>query len=158
MAGPLCTSEVDHENIYGFRRPISDRIFHLEEYPLQNGGFFYIERTDGFRTYMICPSQVAGRLKYTEHRDAIVIAVDGACRNNGTASAQAAAGIFLGHHSSHNRAYRLESDEVHTSQRAELIACLMALCVVERIKVERPPKSRCSMLADFTIASGCHQI
>ena len=60
------------------------------------------------------------------HGKAIIIATDGACRNNGYANAQAACGVFFNINSIHNKAF-LVHDPRPTSQRAELRAAIYAL-------------------------------
>jgi ribonuclease HI len=57
----------------------------------------------------------------TAHGEAIIIATDGACRNNGYADAEAACGIFC-----NNKSF-LFDDARPTSQRAELFAAIYAL-------------------------------
>lgn len=57
----------------------------------------------------------------TAHGDAIIIATDGACRNNGYANAEAACGIFCNVNSNNNKSFKL-NDARPTSQRAELYA------------------------------------
>lgn len=60
------------------------------------------------------------------HTDCIVIAVDGACRHNGTSRAEAAIGIYSGEDSPYNRSILLTIDQP-TNQVAELSAGLFAL-------------------------------
>ena len=62
----------------------------------------------------------------TAHGCAIVIATDGACRNNGRPGAVAACGVFFNVDSYHNKAFKL-NDRRPTSQRAELHAAVYAL-------------------------------
>lgn len=62
----------------------------------------------------------------TAHGEAIIIATDGACRNNGYANAEAAVGIFCNVDSNNNRSFVL-NDARPTSQRAELSAAIHAL-------------------------------
>ncbi|KAH7118124.1 hypothetical protein B0J13DRAFT_423973, partial [Dactylonectria estremocensis] len=61
-------------------------------------------------TYVACdttdPREDCGRL--SAHIDCIVIAVDGACWNNGTATAKAAAGVFVGDESTFNDSFILD--------------------------------------------------
>ncbi|KMQ41903.1 Ribonuclease H-like domain [Trichophyton rubrum] len=56
----------------------------------------------------------------------IVIAVDGACSNNGTLYAQASLGIYFGSRYSFNISLALDIDEP-TNQKAELMAAIKAL-------------------------------
>lgn len=60
------------------------------------------------------------------HGDAIIIATDGACRNNGYPDAEAACGIFCNVNSNNNKFFKL-TDARPTSQRAELFAAVHAL-------------------------------
>jgi ribonuclease HI len=60
------------------------------------------------------------------HGDAIIIATDGACRNNGYPDAEAACGIFCNVNSNNNKSFKL-TDARPTNQRAELYAAVHAL-------------------------------
>jgi ribonuclease HI len=60
------------------------------------------------------------------HTDCVVIAVDDACRHNGTSRAEAAIGIYSGKDSSYNRSIPLNIDQP-TNQVAELTAGLFSL-------------------------------
>lgn len=60
------------------------------------------------------------------HLNSIVIAVDGACRRNGTTEAVAAAGVFVGEESQYNKSVVLEGPRA-TNQVAELSAGILAL-------------------------------
>ncbi|PTB47402.1 hypothetical protein M431DRAFT_514402 [Trichoderma harzianum CBS 226.95] len=60
------------------------------------------------------------------HLDCIVIAVDGACRRNGTADARAAVGVFVAKQSEHNMSFVL-TDSKATNQIAELRAGILGL-------------------------------
>ena len=62
----------------------------------------------------------------TAHGHAIVIATDGACRNNGRPDAIASCGVFFNVDSYHNKAFKVH-DRRPTSQRAELRAAIYAL-------------------------------
>ena len=64
--------------------------------------------------------------KPLSHIDCIVIAVDGACSNNGTLYAQASLGIYFGSRYSFNISLALDIDEP-TNQKAELMAAIKAL-------------------------------
>ncbi|CAG8975765.1 hypothetical protein HYALB_00009285 [Hymenoscyphus albidus] len=56
-------------------------------------------------------------------QDTIIIAVDGACRDNGKATAQGAYGVFINELSRYNKSERLpQSPGPHTNQIAELWA------------------------------------
>ena len=69
------------------------------------------------------------------HPDSVVIAVDGACRGNGTPNARAAAGIFF-HQANHqwNEALLLPA-AYNTCQRAELYAALRALTAAGNLRM-----------------------
>ncbi|KAL8734426.1 MAG: hypothetical protein Q9181_003206 [Wetmoreana brouardii] len=60
------------------------------------------------------------------HPDDIVVAVDGACRDNGYPEAKSAYGIYFAVDSPHNVG-SIITDSTHSSQRAELRACLEAV-------------------------------
>ncbi|KAH0556121.1 hypothetical protein GP486_005943 [Trichoglossum hirsutum] len=64
--------------------------------------------------------------RYPAHTDAIIIAVDGACRNNGKTDASAAVGVFVGDGSEYNLGSVLNMVEP-TSQKAELKAAILGL-------------------------------
>ena len=69
------------------------------------------------------------------HSDCIVIAIDGACRGNGTAMAEGAIGIYFAEESEHNVSERVV-DMYSTSQKMELRACLRALKIAMRFKLD----------------------
>jgi ribonuclease HI len=79
-------------------------------------------------TYVACyradPCEYCGGL--AAHTDCIVIAVDGACSNNGKANARAAAGVFVGDKSKYNASFALSMTEP-TNQKAELRAGICGL-------------------------------
>ncbi|KAH7261573.1 ribonuclease H-like domain-containing protein [Fusarium tricinctum] len=60
------------------------------------------------------------------HVDSIFIAVDGACRGNGQANAEAAVGVFFGQKSAYNQSVLLTEPRA-TNQIAELKAGILAL-------------------------------
>lgn len=68
----------------------------------------------------------------TYHKTKLIVATDGACRDNGKASAKAAVGVYFGPGNSHNRAEMLvdDPDITWTSQRAELWAACRAFRLV----------------------------
>ncbi|KAF5120837.1 Ribonuclease H [Metarhizium anisopliae] len=70
------------------------------------------------------PCKNCGRL--SAHADCIVIAVVGACWNNGTPNAKAAAGVFVGHESRYNDSFILNVPNP-TNQIAELRAGVRGL-------------------------------
>ncbi|KAL2642410.1 hypothetical protein R1flu_009997 [Riccia fluitans] len=57
----------------------------------------------------------------------VVIAIDGACRGNGTPNATAAYGVFFGRNSRYNEWDLLPVNERQTSQNAEIYAAQQAL-------------------------------
>lgn len=63
---------------------------------------------------------------HSAHGQAIVIATDGACRDNGRQDAVAGCGVFFGVDSIHNMALQLDETRPN-SQRAELRAAIYAL-------------------------------
>ncbi|MCJ1449862.1 hypothetical protein MMC28_000190 [Mycoblastus sanguinarius] len=71
----------------------------------------------------------------SSHVGALIVAIDGACRGNGTARAQSAVGVFFGTDSPYNIGALL-TKPTPTSQKAELEACLAALDTLLSIKVE----------------------
>jgi ribonuclease HI len=75
------------------------------------------------------------------HDDCLVIAIDGACSNNGNDQARSAIGVFHGYNSDYNMSYTLGYDR-HTNQIAELEACLKALSDAIIIQAE------CEMAGD----------
>lgn len=94
-------------------------------------------------TLVTCPTDYCNihDNKSDAHIDSVVIAVDGACRNNGRADAEASAGIFF-HRDNHqwNEAIVL-SDEFRTNQQAELFAGLKALQIAGRLRELNPSRS-----------------
>ena len=89
---------------------------------------------DGF-TMVPCPYAPACELCGTVgvHTSAIIVSVDGACRDNGRPAARSAVGVHFGSEARHNIALGTD-DQTPTSQRAELIACLAALAKAEIFK------------------------
>lgn len=84
-------------------------------------------------TYVACPGIFRGqRAAYT---DSIIVAVDGACRGNGTPSSRASCGVFFGANSVYNKQTVLPSTYA-TNQKAELMACIIALKRVFEIQRE----------------------
>ncbi|KAL8959206.1 MAG: hypothetical protein Q9183_005676, partial [Haloplaca sp. 2 TL-2023] len=70
------------------------------------------------------------------HNECLVVAVDGACRDNGTSNAKGACGIFWGRNSQYNHSRQLAGvrGASITSQKAELLACVEALVMVRNMK------------------------
>ncbi|GJP94122.1 hypothetical protein CBS115989_3590 [Aspergillus niger] len=65
--------------------------------------------------------------RHTRHLGCIVIAIDGACRNNGRYGARASTGVYHGHDHPLNGSASLPPNLKQTSQVAELAACERAL-------------------------------
>ena len=63
----------------------------------------------------------------------LVVFVDGACVNNGRQNARGGYGVYFGSNSEYNVSSLLKPDTPQISQRAELIACLVALNQIERV-------------------------
>ena len=82
-----------------------------------------------------CPYQsicyCCGLLK--GHPDAIFVAIDGACRDNGATGARSSYGVFFAESSPYNLSSIIQGSS-HSSQKAELRACMMALRKVEKIR------------------------
>jgi ribonuclease HI len=70
--------------------------------------------------------------KRRAHGGAIIIATDGACRNNGRSNAASGCGVFFGMYSAHNIAFQPE-DARPTNQRAELQAVICALSKIRHM-------------------------
>ncbi|KAL6881654.1 ribonuclease H-like protein [Trichoderma longibrachiatum] len=60
----------------------------------------------------------------------VVVSIDGACRGNGTPSAQAAWGVYFGPQSMHNECGLLDATLPQTSTRAEIEALSQALNII----------------------------
>ena len=126
----------DSDEPTGSRRPFrADRKFlpfelYGEEYDLDH----IDEETDGW-TLVPChredPCPHCGRRE--RHFGCLIIAVDGACRGNGTHSARSAIGVYFAERSRWNNSVELD-DPAPTNQKAELEACLLALRLALRIR------------------------
>ncbi|KAL8684195.1 MAG: hypothetical protein Q9224_006529, partial [Gallowayella concinna] len=68
------------------------------------------------------------------HTGSFVVAIDGACEGNGTIHAWAAYGIYFAESSAHNLAAAVVDNVEHSSQRAELHACIMVMVQLRRMK------------------------
>jgi ribonuclease HI len=111
------------------REWIKDRIFNPKERYGEDVDLDKVEICHNQHwTYVACdkagPCKACGGLE--AHTDCIVIAVDGACRNNGTAEATAAAGVFVGNGSKYNDCFILRASKP-TNQLAELRAGIRGL-------------------------------
>lgn len=78
------------------------------------------------------PCKDCGRLE--RHKGCIIVAIDGACRGNGTVNARSSIGVYFAKFSQHNVSRLLDNDPTPTNQRAELAACISALRKVSKIK------------------------
>lgn len=87
-------------------------------------------------TYVGCPFDTDKSSDQRDpHTDAIVIQVNGVCNNNGYSNASGAFGVFFHpDNDGYNRAMTLPVHERHTSQRAQLHACLKAIRLAQQIK------------------------
>ncbi|KAL7805972.1 ribonuclease H-like domain-containing protein [Trichoderma aethiopicum] len=65
-------------------------------------------------------------------RRTVVVSIDGACRGNGTPSAQAAWGVYFGPQSMHNECGLLDATLRQTSTRAEIEALSQALYIIRK--------------------------
>jgi len=71
------------------------------------------------------------------HSDSIIVAIHGACRGNGYPGARSSYGVYYSEASSYNLSGLIKGS-VHTSQRAELAACVAALRLVREFAVIAP--------------------
>ncbi|RHZ60238.1 uncharacterized protein CDV56_108797 [Aspergillus thermomutatus] len=88
-----------------------------------------IEVPRGRWVYLACPGskRKCPHCKvHVSHSDCIVVAIDGACSNNGKNGARSSYGVCWGYDNVLNTATAIEGDH-HTNQVAELRACLRAL-------------------------------
>ncbi|RKK65700.1 hypothetical protein BFJ69_g16056 [Fusarium oxysporum] len=90
----------------------------LIQIPSRDKNWIYVACQDGH------PCSNCERI--APHIDSIFIAVDGACRGNGTPDAKATVGVFVGETSSFNQSLMLHQVPV-TNQIAELSAGIIAL-------------------------------
>ncbi|KAL9115623.1 MAG: hypothetical protein Q9187_007223 [Circinaria calcarea] len=120
------------------RPRVADRKFRPAEL---YGVGFELDSTDyedlrGERTFVPCdmedPCEDCGRLQ--RHTDSLIIAVDGACRGNGTTKALSAIGVYFAKDSSWNSSTPVY-DPTPSNQKAELRACLRALATAIAVKV-----------------------
>lgn len=68
--------------------------------------------------------------------DIIGLYIDGACPGNGSERARGAFGVYFGRQSPYNVSGTLPPDEPQTSQRAELMAAIMALEQIRECSLE----------------------
>lgn len=133
-------TEIDHEAAHGSPRAVYDREFERHDRCIES-----IERPLLSWTFLVCPAKknnVKDVYSNIAHDDAIVIAVDGACHNNGKENAKASIGVFVHRNSPWNRSILLSTiqasssqpNQRQTSQRAELHAYREALKIAISIK------------------------
>ena len=72
------------------------------------------------------------------HTNEIIIAIDGACKANGTPDAQARIGVYFAQYSMYNISMELQKalDPRPSNQKAELMACLTALEKLDEVESE----------------------
>lgn len=144
----LWHSEYDHGQSHGF--PQYGRNIDKTPYQCAIRG----EVNGQLWTFVTCPSEDnvdnycehCGGDEHVVHKDAIIIAVDGACRGNGTAYAQSGYGVFFHKNSGFNRAIKVPTHQHHSNQRAELLAGLEALLLAKQIQAQNPRKGTPSYL------------
>jgi ribonuclease HI len=91
-------------------------------------------------------------------RNTIVVAIDGACRNNGQTNATASYGIFFAPDSplnSNGKVPAPSSDSVHTNQKAELYALSKTLDIIEEKFGDNIQISRVVVITDSTYVVDC---
>ncbi|KAL2817104.1 ribonuclease H-like domain-containing protein [Aspergillus granulosus] len=89
--------------------------------------------------YLACPGskRKCPQCKvHVAHSDCLVIAIDGACSNNGKDKARSSIGVFHGYGSEWNVSCTLDNTGRHTNQIAELEACSRALSNAIAIQAE----------------------
>ncbi|MCJ1399504.1 hypothetical protein MMC11_002706 [Xylographa trunciseda] len=106
---------------------MADRKFNIAEY----GPGFDLDTNDyddQYWTLVPCPRMDACDHcgKQPRHLDSIFVAIDGACRGNGTPDARAAIGVYFAESSLYNISMTIPEHQA-TNQVSELVACWMAL-------------------------------
>lgn len=128
-----------HDNSFADRPFKPNRKFSLSELWGPNFDLDSSRYEDEKFTLLPCynetPCEHCGML--SRYMDLIFIAVDGACRGNGTPNAKSAIGVYFAEDSPHNISLPIHGI-LQTSQSAELAACLMALRKVNEIWHEFP--------------------
>lgn len=97
--------------------------------------------------YLACPrsqEKCPVCVRHTFHLGALVVAIDGACSNNGKTGAKSSIGVFFGQGNDANSKGLLHPKIRQTSQVAELEACLVALKTVKSVSKDPPVKTRLS--------------
>ncbi|KAL2817110.1 ribonuclease H-like protein [Aspergillus granulosus] len=106
------------------------RRFHPENVYPQHFSQEDIEVPKGDVVYIACPGskRKCPQCKvHVAHSNCLIIAIDGACSNNGKDGARSSIGVFHGYDSIFNVSRTLDSNDRHTNQIAELEACSRAL-------------------------------
>ena len=105
-------------------------------------------------TYVGCHHTHACRRcgAFQPHWHSIIIAIDGACRNNGREEARSSIGVYFSPHSRHNISGRLHGSAL-TNQKAELEACLAALEKALEIRVREELPWEVKVLEQVVIKS-----
>ncbi|KAJ5263839.1 hypothetical protein N7478_011444 [Penicillium angulare] len=119
----------------------SGRRFHPENVYSQQFSQEEIECPNGDLVYLACPGSKercrgCGIIADSFHADCLIIAIDGACSNNGKDEARSSIGVFHGYDNDLNLSRTLDGFDRHTNQIAELEACLAALIAAIRIQTE----------------------
>lgn len=110
----------------------------LQHHPTRDHELVETTLPDQAWTFLACPDQCCSGPKLA-HTDAIVVSTKGACKCNGRPWADGAIGVFFHPNADGwNQAVRLPADMVHTNQRAELYAGMLALRVVAEIRARNP--------------------
>ncbi|CAG8959781.1 hypothetical protein HYFRA_00001688 [Hymenoscyphus fraxineus] len=96
---------------YGVDSPFADNPNLMQTFP-----------EEGF-CQALCDTTVCDCGDRMVHPDTLIVAVDGACRGNGTSTAEATYGVYVNEFSKYNDFSRLPKSEApHTNQKAELLA------------------------------------
>ncbi|GLA29718.1 hypothetical protein ACMYSQ_003305 [Aspergillus niger] len=101
--------------------------FSLSDIEVPRGDMVFLAYPDSVRK---CPSCNC----HAHHPGSIVIAIDGACRNNGRYGTRASIGVYHGPDHGWNESARLSPELRQTNQVAELVACERALiyaCIIQ---------------------------
>jgi ribonuclease HI len=117
------------------------RRFHPENVYPDHFSLEDIEVPRGPWVYLACPRSKKKCPKcqlHDFHTDCIVVAIDGACSNNGKPEALSSVGVYCGDDNDLNVSCALDFKDHHTSQLAELEALLRALYRAIHIKLKRP--------------------
>lgn len=108
------------------RHPEYPRLFSWPDFIVNNPSEWVCEYEDGQQQFLNAPRRI-------DIRTALVVFVDGACSNNGRENANGGYGVYFGSGSDYNVSNALKPWTAQTSQRAELMACLVALNQIERV-------------------------